>query len=411
VAVLSARREQDINEDERAEEVGAVYCRLARKKLKDGTLGGPACSPGNVAYIIQNDPIFDRGLRYNDFKRVIEWQGEPIRDETITELRLAIGDTYDITPSVALMAEMLALGARARMYHPVRDYLERVRWDGKHRLSTMLATYVGADDNYLHAEIGRRFMISAVARIMNPGCKVDTTIILAGPQGARKSTFFKVLAGEPWFADTALDIGHKDAYLALHGVWLYELAELASMRPRDAETVKAFLSAPRDHYRPPYGRVAVDEPRQVVFVGTTNETGFLNDATGSRRFWPVKVKEIRILELSAARDQLWAEAVHAWRQGERWWLEENGEQDLTSAHEEFAAEDPWDVAIGGWLERQAPGARITVPRVLVDCLEIEAGEQHKGHEMRVSAVLTRKGYSRARVRIDGRREYVWSLSK
>jgi len=183
------------------------------------------------------------------------------------------------------------------------------------------------------------------------------------------------------------------------------------MRPRDAETVKAFLSAPRDHYRPPYGRVAVDEPRQVVFVGTTNETGFLNDATGSRRFWPVKVKEIRILELSAARDQLWAEAVHALRQGERWWLEENGEQDLTSAHEEFAAEDPWDVAIGGWLERQAQGARITVPRVLVDCLEIEAGEQHKGHEMRVSAVLTRKGYSRARVRIDGRREYVWSLSK
>jgi putative DNA primase/helicase len=237
---------------------------------------------------------------------------------------------------------------------------------------------------------------------------VDTTLILAGPQGYYKSTFFRVLAGDHAFCDTPIDMRNKDAYLALRGAWLYEMAELSSMRPRDAETVKAFLAAQEDHYRPPYGREMVDAPRQVVFVGTTNEVGFLNDPTGARRFWPVAVtRPIRVQDVRAERDQLWAEAVAAFRQGESWWLGEEGDAELREVHQDYESEDPWEVMIREWIEGLAPTIDVTIAGILTVALKIEPGQQNRAHEMRCSGLLTRMGFKRRRIRIEGKRTWIY----
>ena len=397
----------EVSAEERARQIEIIAERLVTVAVKGGGRKPTAC-PGNVEIVLMEDPLFVKALVYDGFKNVVEWRGVPLTDADITAIRLAMGRTYRITPSVALMAEMLHYAAKQREFHPVRDYLVKLRWDGRHRLATMLKTYCAAPDTRLNAELGRRFMISAVARVMNPGCKVDTTLILAGPQGYFKSTFFRVLAGEGWFCDTPIDMRNKDAYLALRGAWLYEMAELSSMRPRDAETVKAFLAAQEDHFRPPYGREMVDAKRQCVFVGTTNETGFLNDPTGARRFWPVAVRApIRLDEVRAAREQLWAEAVEAWRRGERWWLEEDGDEELRDIHQDYESEDPWETLISEWIDSQPPGSEVTIGGVLTVALKIDIGQQNRSHEMRVAGLLVRLGFKRRRITVRGKRGWVY----
>jgi putative DNA primase/helicase len=256
-------------------------------------------------------------------------------------------------------------------------------------------------------------MISCVARIMQPGAKVDTVLILAGPQGYGKSTFFRALAGAEWFRDSAIDLRNKDAYMALRGAWLYEMAELAAMRPRDAETVKAFLSAQVDHYRPPYGRHQVEQARQCVFVGTTNEPSFLNDPTGARRFWPATVERMpRTAEVERDRVQLWAEAVEAYKANERWWLELNESIDLGDAHEQYQHEDPWQPKIARWLDDPTNSNRgFTVEDVLNHAIKRDDDKQTKGDEMRVGGILTAIGYSRKRAQVNGARAYRWYVNE
>jgi predicted P-loop ATPase len=279
-------------------------------------------------------------------------------------------------------------------YHPIRDYLNGLRWDGRERLAGLLARYAGAEDTEINRTLSERFAISCVARVMKPGAKVDTVLILAGRQGLGKSTFFRALAGEQWFRDTALDIRNKDAFLALRGAWLYEMAELASMRARDAETVKAFLSATVDHYRKPYARNMVAQPRQCVFVGSTNEPSFLRDPTGA--------PDVAAVERD--RDQLWAEALALYQQGRIWWLESDAA--LEDSHERYQHEDPWESAIRDWL---AGGSdRFTVTDVLTEAIRMDLDKQAKHHEMRVGGILARLGYEKRRVRVGGARAYRWS---
>ena len=155
---------------------------------------------------------------------------------------------------------------------------------------------------------------------MRPGCKVDHLPILEGRQGGLKSTALNTLVGDDWFTDQIADLGTKDSCQDLRGKWVIELSELSAIRPREVEKVKAYITRRCDHYRPSYGRHSVDFPRQTVFVGTTNAKEYLSDSTGGRRFWPVQCTTIDIPALAADREQLWAEAVDAYHQGEAWWL-------------------------------------------------------------------------------------------
>ena len=368
----------------------------------------PKRTADNLRIILTTDPAFRARIRKNEFSGVIEWDGRLMEDADATEVRLLIDQLYSIEYSVTSTHEMMLYAARQFSYHPVRDWLEGLRWDGVPRMERLLGHYAGCDDSPLHATLSRRFMISCVARIMQPGCKVDTVLILAGPQGYGKSTFFRALAGQDWFRDSALDLRNKDAYMALRGAWLYEMAELAAMRPRDAETVKAFLSAQVDHYRPPYGRNQVEQARQVVFVGTTNEPSFLSDPTGARRFWPATVRTMpKVAETEADRTQLWAEAVNAYRSHERWWLEVNEADALTEAHEQYQHEDPWAPKVERWLSEYTRTG-FTVEEVLNEAIKKDDDKQTKGDEMRVGGILTALGYVKVRASRNGVRAWRWS---
>lgn len=286
----------------------------------------------NVITALRVAPTLSGLLRFNEFAQRVEftrappWRevktGAAWTDEDDTAL-LAWLQSYDLAVRTrGTVAESVALVAREHVVHPVRAYLEGLTWDGEPRLQLWLADYLNANATPVYlAAIGRKFLVSAVARIMQPGCQVDHTLVLEAPQGAGKSRTARALAVHPeWFTDDMPDVHSKDAALQLCGRWIIELAELAALRRSEIEGMKAFLSRPTDVYRPPYARRALAVPRQSVFLATTNEALYLRDPTGNRRFWPVSCGTIELERLEADRDQLWAEAVTAYRAGETWHL-------------------------------------------------------------------------------------------
>ena len=409
---LTSRDGEQIKPDLSAE-VARVRAQLAHPKgardfHDDGTwswVKAPRLTARNLRTILREDFRFRDALKYNQHADVFEIDGEPLTDQAVVRMKMQIADSYDLEPAAPKLQEMVEHCSRP--YHPIRDYLEGLRWDGRERLAGLLHGYAGAQDTEINRLISQRFAVSCVARVMAPGAKVDTVLILAGRQGLGKSTFFRALCGAEWFRDTALDIRNKDAFLALRGAWLYEMAELASMRARDAETVKAFLSATVDHYRKPYARNMVAQPRQCGFVGSTNEPSFLSDPTGARRFWPVRVERAPdVARVAQDRDQLWAEAVVQYQAGIHWWLETEEAELLGDSHERYQHEDPWEVAIRDWLTGGAD--QFTVTEVLTEAVRMDLDKQAKHHEMRVGGILARLGWEKRRVRVGGARAYRWS---
>jgi putative DNA primase/helicase len=223
------------------------------------------------------------------------------------------------------LEEAVRVVAARHSYHPVRAYLEGLTWDAVPRLATWLRKCCLEEDEwddrdalqkYL-ARAGTWFLQGMVARVMEPGVKFDYMLILEGGQGLRKSTLFKTLAGD-YFADTGITLGDKDSYQQLQGRWLYEFAELDSFGKAEVTKIKSFVASASDYFRASFDRRARDYPRQLVFGGSTNEDHYLTDATGNRRFWPVRVTRLIDIEwLRANRDQLFAEALMRWRKGGR----------------------------------------------------------------------------------------------
>ena len=382
-----------------------VWERLERRPDKHDKTTGQVIKPGrpvptlsNAVRILTEDPRWNDRLRFNDFSSVVELDGQVITDTAESGAALWLDRIYGLQVSTNRASEAAVYVAHQHSYHPVKDYLRQVVWDGQERADLLFVHYAGAEDNELNRELGRRFLISAVSRIWNPGSKVDCCPVLVGKQGVRKSSFLRKLAIKPeYFSDSALDIGGnmKDAYQNIQGVFIYELAELASIRPREAETVKAFISAQVDRFRPSYGRHVITRPRQVVFAGTTNGAEFLSDSTGNRRFWTIEVGEIKLLELGRDVDQLWAEALKLWRDGERWWLEENGAEMLEEAQEGFRQVDAWEHGALAFLKRTSDEF---TARDVLKALGFEDHQMTKSASMRMASVLQRLGCKRSRRR-------------
>lgn len=217
-----------------------------------------------------------------------------------------------------------------RSYHPIREYLEELpEWDGVKRVDTLLIDYLGAEDSEYVRAVTRKLLCAAVCRVLRPGCKFDTMLVLNGPQGVGKSTLISKLAGE-WFSDSLhlSDTKDKTAAEKLQGYWILEIGELAGLRKAEVETLRSFLSRQNDVYRAAFGRRATQHPRQCIFIGTTNaESGYLRDTTGNRRFWPVyvdgsgKKQSWKLTGEDVA--QIWAEVLMFVKDGEKLYLDAN----------------------------------------------------------------------------------------
>ena len=247
-------------------------------------------------------------------------------------------------------AQAVEAVARDRSFHPVIDYLSSLQHDGKARSGTWLSTCLGADQTAYNETVGRAMLIAAVARIFEPGCKVDTVPIFEGAQGARKSTAVKALF-DPWFSDELADLGSKDAAMQTRGVWGIEVSELDAMSRGEVSRIKAFITRTTDRFRPPYGSRIIESPRSCVFWGTTNADGYLKDETGGRRFWPVKIGKINVEMLRDMRDQLWAEAVVLYKANVPWWITKQETQRDAERHQrDRYIGDPWDKAIADYVD-------------------------------------------------------------
>lgn len=359
-------------------------------------------------------PRFEGVLRWNAFKQTVEVAGRPpwlAYRETFTPHDMT---DNDVTRAQAWLQDqgMVAMGDRATMnalvaaahddtYHPVRDYLSGLEWDGVPRIDTWLIDHLGAEDTPLNRAFGAKSLIGAVARVMRPGCKLDTMLILEGPQGIGKSQALRALGGD-WFIDYMPDLSSKDAMLQLQGAWIIEQAELASMKKGDVDRVKSFMSSPVDVFRAPYGRTTMSYPRQCALFGTINPggNGYLKDETGDRRFWPVTCavgwdagRKIDMADLTRARDQIWAEARVRFERDELWWLDDRQlEKQAQTATDERYHADPWTDRVMDYAEGRST---VTTDEVL-HALGLPVKDWTRADQMRVGGILRKAGWERRR---------------
>jgi predicted P-loop ATPase len=288
--------------------------------------------------------------------------------------------------------------AHENSFHPVRDWLAELRWDGTKRLDAWLTTVFGVEATSYSTRIGRMFLIAMVARVMEPGCKMDYMLVIDSAQGIKKSSVFEILAGE-WFSDAIPKLGSDEIRASMHirGKWLIEDAELASRGRSSIEEVKQFISRRVERYTPKHGRKEVYEPRQCVFAGTTNELTYLKDETGNRRFWPVSanIDEARDTWLVANRNQLFAEALVAYRAKEPWWPDRKFEEKYIVPEQDARfSGDEWDSTIATFLDlaMKHPQPKITTIQALEGGLGIAVKDIRPGQTVKVGNVIRRLGW-------------------
>lgn len=376
----------------------------------------------NVYQVLMHLPAWQGCLAMDEFANVIK-----VRRDTPTGLKA--GELWDehqdfklglwfaqamrlFIKSEAVISAGVKAAAVTNGYHPVRDWLNGLAWDGVPRLEDWLSDFAGVRKSEYSSLAGKLFLIGMVARIYRPGCKMDTALILEGIQGEGKSSIARALAGE-WFSDTTFVMGDKDSFLALRGRWAYELAELDSFNRSESTRAKAFISSATDSYRAPYDRVTKDHPRQCVFIGTTNQYEYFKDSSGNRRYWPVMCLDaLDVSGLSAAREQLFAEAVRLFHDGHHWWPTKEQQQQLFTPEQEMReVADPWEIAIHEWLLKGSE-VEITALDVLVGALKMEVSKIDGARQatMRVGVCMRKLGWAKRR-RSGGAREWVYVRPK
>lgn len=347
---------------------GAEEDTVWMEKLQYDRKGEVKPTARNIKTILENDPELKDKMWQNLFSGFVCVDGGlPWNKEAKTwgnnddaNLRVYLEDNYGLTGKDKIKDSFVAVVTKRRK-HPIREYLERLKWDGTPRLGRLITDYIGAEDTELNRMITLKHFTAAVARVMNPGCKYDYCLILTGKEGIGKSTLFSIMGGE-WFSDSLVTMEGTKGMEQVRNSWIIELGELGSMKRTDVEQVKAYISRQVDMYRPAYGTVIEQYPRQCVFCGTTNEEYFLKGDTGNRRFWVIRVDDSyrKVEDLKAAleadRDQLWAEAVQRWKDGEKLYLPKELETGIRQIQEEHNddADDPIPGMIDEFLSIKLP---------------------------------------------------------
>ncbi|WP_280378026.1 VapE domain-containing protein [Pseudomonas sp. BN515] len=368
--------------------------------------------PANISLILENDDRWKGVIGEDVFAgRTVKRRATPYGgragewsdlDDTRTAIWLA--EQYGLLVKSMAVLEAVAVVAHQNQFHPVRDYLQGLKWDGKPRLSTWVRDYLGGvplagNDEYPGA-VGMRYLISAVARVMVPGAKADCVIILEGEQGLNKSSALGVLGGE-WYMDTPIDLGNKDAYQQIQGMWIVELAELDALNKVESTKAKSFFGASVDTFRPSYGRRNIRLPRQCVFAGTTNQDEYLRDPTGNRRYWPVLCMKVDLAGLRSVRDQLLAEALQLYLAGEPWWPQDD-EKVMFEAEQDVRFQgDFWEPRIVSYLQTN-PCESVSGDVLLEKALNIEPGHWGRPEQTRLGQIMHRLKWRRRRLAPAGR---------
>lgn len=320
----------------------------------------------NVTLILQKDQEL-QSIRLNELSGSIEAEKLPWshpnkywRDVDEAQLYSYIADTYGVEFPESKFTKALDLVADNRRFNPLRDYIEDLpAWDGMERIDRLLIDYLGAEDCPYTRAVTRKTLVGAIQRVLKPGCKHDTVLVLDGKPGIGKSTFLSKLGGA-WFSDSLslTDTRDKTAAEKLQGVWIMEIGEMQGTRKADVDILKGFISRQVDEYRAAYGRVVQRRPRTCIICGTTNSTtGFLRDTTGNRRFWPVTVNGGKkpIWDMTEEeRAQIWAEALHLVKAGENNYLDAQMEKEAEKAQKEALEYDEREGQVVDYLETLLP---------------------------------------------------------
>ena len=370
-----------------------------------GDNGKPLANLANVLTALRTDPALCQALAYDAMlcaPMLLHPIGNPLAVDGLRRLTdKDVSDIQDYLQHTGLkrigrddVRHAVESFCIENSFHPVQEYLESLQWDGQPRLNVWTITRLGADLTEYNQQVGQMFLISMVARIFEPGCKADHMLVLEGPQGELKSSACAVLGGE-WFSDCLPDItAGKDASQHLRGKWLIEVAEMHAMGRAEAAQLKAFISRTVERYRPSYGRLEVEEPRQCVFIGTTNKQAYLRDETGGRRFWPVKTGRVDLDGLIEDRDQLFAEAVQLYRARVPWWPGKRFEHAHIAPEQAARYEaDAWEEPIRAYL---VGVERTTLVSVATGALGLDIGRFGTTDQRRIATIMTALGWTQQR---------------
>lgn len=357
--------------------------------------------------VVIADTLLEKGVtvRFNEFTHsmMVATPGAEehvLQDDDWHDIKLKLHNA-GVRPPAGLLESAVRVIGRAHAYHPVRDYLATLAWDGTPRIGDWLVKYAQADDNEYVKAVGRLVLTAAVRRVRQPGCKFDELLTLVGAEGIGKSTAVSALSPDPgWFSDSLpLGEGPQKTIEQTTGIWLCESAELVSPGAKGTADIKAFLSRQVDGpVRMAWGREPVRRPRQFVPIATTNERAFLKSMNGDRRFWPVVVRYVDTSALTRDRDQLWAEACVVEARGESIRLDVKLWDVAQQAQEEFRAEDPFEAQ----LRYTTVGMKISLPGIF-DLLGIRTVERTIGMSQRIAAVMQKNGYRKKRAMVNGER--------
>lgn len=377
---------------------------------------------GNLVVLLTNLEEWSGTLEYDEFADAAYWArpvppmpglaapqpGDPLADHHYAYVHHWFAKYRGVAFAKDSVRDAMVAASRHRTRHPLRDYLEALTWDGTRRIPTWLSRYLGTDDTDYTRTVGQKWLVSAVARVLRPGCQADHLLVLEGSQGRGKSSAVRILGGEHYLGALP-DIRTKDAAQALQGKWIVEIGELDAFKGAAGTRVKDWITQTEDHYRPAYGRFTVTRRRQQVFIGTTNEDHYLSDHTGARRFWPVQcARSVDLDALRADRDQLWAEAVEAYHSGLPWWPEPGELEDIQEAQEERQVVDAWEDRVLAWA---AVHDAFSVADVLEGALDLKPEKWDRGAQTRVGAILARAGLRTHRVSRAGRRVRLYKCSE
>lgn len=379
---------------------------------------GPHASIANALLVFGRDAELSTVLAYDEFAHRIVMTGAPpaayrgaallpgpypraITDTDVTLMQGYVQRSYDMRISQPIAQQAVVGQAELQRIHPVRSWLDGLKWDGLSRVDDWLHFAFGTPKDAYHRSVGTKLLCAAVRRVRQPGCKFDYVLVLEGDQGRGKSRACAALFGIDWFTDNlSHDLAHKDAQQGMSGKWGLELGELSALMRTTSQVAKAFFSRQVDYFRPPYGKSFVERPRQCIFIGTTNDPDYLSDPTGNRRYWPVFCLKAEVEWIAEVRDQLWAEAAQIEALGEPLWLDESHVQTRASVKQASRmAEDVWTPAVRDWIASQSK-TDVRVPDLLHMALGLPRAQQNRSAEMRVATILRADGWARHKHRSD-----------